>query len=112
LNKPPSGWHDRASRRSAPRSSILDPFQPRITRLVDTHPYSAQKILQQLHEEGYRGAITVLRQYIRRIRPAKLSVYLKLHFAPGECAQIDWGTFGTVAVGNTRRRLSFFVTAA
>src|SRR5262249_53170983 len=31
--------------------------------------------------------------------------YLKLHFAPGECAQIDWGVFGTVAVGNTLRRL-------
>src|SRR5262245_16717090 len=27
----------------------------------------------------------------------------------GECAQIDWGSFGTVAVGNTRRRLSFFI---
>jgi transposase len=97
------------ARRSAPRSSILDPFKPRITRLLDTHPYSAQQIFQRLHEEGYRGGITVLRDYIRRIRPAKLPVYLKLHFAPGECAQIDWRTFGTVAVGNTRRRLSFFV---
>ena len=29
--------------------------------------------------------------------------------APGECAQVDWGAYGTVAVGNTRRRLSFFV---
>ena len=28
-------------------------------------------------------------------------IYLKLHFAPGECAQIDWGVFGTVAVGNS-----------
>jgi hypothetical protein len=50
-----------------------------------------------------------LRVYVRRIRPPKLPVYLKLHFAPGECAQIDWGSFGTVAVGNTRRRLSFFI---
>src|SRR5258705_10189927 len=50
-----------------------------------------------------------MRYYVRRIRPTKRPVYLKLHFAPGECAQVDWGTFGTVAVGNTRRRLSFFV---
>jgi hypothetical protein len=28
--------------------------------------------------------------YIRRIRPTKRPVYLKLHFAPGECAQVDW----------------------
>ena len=96
-------------RRSPPRSSKLDPFKPRITRLLDTHPYSAQQIFQRLCEEGYRGGMTILRTYIRRIRPAKRPVYLKLHFAPGECAQVDWGAHGTVAVGNTCRRLSFFV---
>jgi transposase len=38
-----------------PRNSILDPFKGRITRLLDTHPYSAQQIFQRLREEGYRG---------------------------------------------------------
>ncbi|MBO0836645.1 MAG: IS21 family transposase [Actinobacteria bacterium] len=92
-----------------PRSSILDAFKPRITRLLGTHPYSAQQVFQRLREEGYGGGITIVRDYVRSIRPVKLPVYLKLHFEPGECAQVDWGTFGTVAVGNTRRRLSFFV---
>jgi len=96
-------------RRSPPRASILDPFKPRITRLLDTYPYSAQQIFQRLREEGYGGGTTILRAYIRRIRPPTRPVYLKLHFAAGECAQIDWGCYGTVAVGNTRRRLSFFV---
>ena len=91
------------------RSSLLDPFKGLITRLLDSHPYSAQQIFQRLREEGYGGAITILRDYVRRIRPPKLPVYLKLHFAPGECAQVDWGVFGSVAVHNTRRRLSFFV---
>jgi transposase len=91
------------------RSSLLDPFKGRITRLLDTHPYSAQQIFQRLREEGYGGGITILRDYVSLIRPSKLPVYLKLHFAPGECAQIDWGSWGTVVVGNTRRRLSFFV---
>jgi len=96
-------------RHSRPRGSLLDPFKGRITRLLDTYPYSAQQIFQRLREEGYGGGVTIVRDYVRRIRPAKQPVYLKLHFAPGECAQIDWGSFGTVAVGNTRRRLSFFV---
>ena len=96
-------------RRSPSRGSLLDPFKPRITRLLDAHPYSAQQIFQRLREEGYRGGMTILRDYVRRIRPAKRPVYLKLHFAPGECAQVDWGTQGTVALGNTSRRLSFFV---
>jgi transposase len=96
-------------RRSLPRGSVLDPFKPSITRLLDTHPYSAQQIFQRLREEGYCAGITILRDYLRRIRPTKRPVYLKLHFAAGECAQVDWGAYGTVAVGNTRRRLSFFV---
>jgi hypothetical protein len=38
---------------------------------------------RQLREEGYRGGVTILRDYVRRIRPTKRPVYLKLHFAPG-----------------------------
>jgi transposase len=96
-------------RRSVKRRSILDPFKGHITRLLDIHPYSAQQIFQRLREEGYCGGATIVRDYVRHIRPTKLPVYLKLHFDPAECAQVDWGTFGTIAVGNTRRRLSFFV---
>jgi hypothetical protein len=42
--------------RSRPRGSILDPFKPRITRLLETHPYSAQQIFQRLREEGTAAA--------------------------------------------------------
>jgi hypothetical protein len=35
--------------------------------------------------------------------------YLTLSFAPGECAQVDGGSWNVIPVGNTRRRLSFFV---
>jgi hypothetical protein len=43
------------------------------------------------------------------VRPPKQKAFLKLSFAPGECAQVDWGEFGSINVGSTRRRLSFFV---
>ena len=46
---------------------------------------------------------------MRRVRPPKSQAFLKLSFAPGECAQVDWGCYGAVNVGNTTRRLSFFV---
>ena len=35
--------------------------------------------------------------------------FLTLVFAPGECAQVDWGCAGSMAIGSTRRRLSFFI---
>jgi hypothetical protein len=92
-------------RRSRPRQSLLDPFKPTVTRLLDTHPYSAQQIFQRLREQGYQGGITIVRDYVRRIRPTKLPVYLKLAFAAGECAQVDWGSHGTITIDDTRRRL-------
>ena len=44
-------------RRSRPRGSVLDPFKPRITRLLDTHPYSAQQIFQRLRD---RQALAIM----------------------------------------------------
>jgi hypothetical protein len=90
--KPPRdlGPHATAGRVNAvPLTRLVAWHESRITRLLDTHPYSAQQILQRLREEGYDGGITILRDYVRRIRPPKRPVYLKLHFSPGECAQVD-----------------------
>ncbi|MFP3480278.1 IS21 family transposase, partial [Burkholderia sp. SIMBA_057] len=58
---------------------------------------------------GFEGGYTIVRDYVSRIRPPRHEAFLKLAFAPGECAQVDWGEYGSIAVGSTRRRLSFFV---
>jgi transposase len=97
------------ARRAVPRASKIDAFKGQIVRWLDAHPYSAQQIYQRLAEAGYSGGITIVKDYVHRIRPRRQPAFLKLDFEPGECAQIDWGEFGTVTVGNTRRRLSFFV---
>lgn len=93
-----------------PRQSKLDPHKPLILRWLETHPYSATQILQRLRDEaGYTGGFSILKEYVRRVRPVRNPAYLTLAFAPGECAQVDWGYAGTMAVGSTTRRLSFFV---
>lgn len=97
------------ARQSPPRSSRLDPFKARIVRLLESHPYSAQQIFQRLREEGFTGGYTIVKTYVRKVRPVRRPAFLKLSFAPGECAQVDWGEYGSIAVGSTRRRLSFFV---
>ena len=91
------------------RASKLDPFKGQIVRWLDTHPYSAQQIFQRLREAGYTGGSTIVRAYVQRIRPRPAQAFLKLDFAAGEAAQVDWGEFGTIAVGSTQRRLSFFL---
>lgn len=98
-----------AQRASVPRSSKLDPFKGRIVGWLDAHPLTAQQVFQRLTEAGYRGGSSIVRDYVRKIRPRQREAFLTLAFAPGEAAQVDWGEFGTIAVGDTRRRLSFFV---
>ena len=96
--------------RQAPaRSSKLDPFKNEIIRMLDFHPYTAAQVLDRIRERGFDGGYTIVKDYIAKIRPRKKPAYLTLSFAPGECAQVDWGSYGSVQVGKTIRRLSFFV---
>jgi transposase len=96
-------------RSSPPRQCKLDPFKNDILRMVTAHPYSAAQVLARIRENGFDGGYTIVKDYLRTIRPRRSPAYLTLSFAPGECAQVDWGSFGTVPVGATTRRLSFFV---
>ena len=105
-------WVKRAryeARAAAPRASRLDPFKDQVVRLLESHPYSAQQIFQRLQEAGYAGGLTIVKDYVGKVRPVRREAFLKLAFAPGECAQVDWGEYGSIGVGSTRRRLSFFV---
>jgi transposase len=97
------------ARASKPRRGKLDPFKARVRRMLDDHPYTAAQILAEIRREGYGGGRSILQEYVARARPRKEEAFLSLRFAPGECAQVDWGEAGSVPVGDTRRRLSFFV---
>lgn len=96
-------------RKSASRKSKLDPFKNDIIRMLEKHPYTAAQIYQKIRQDGFDGGLTIVEDYVRKVRPPKTKAYLKLAFAPGECAQVDWGSYGSVKVGSTSRRLSFFV---
>lgn len=100
------GYQPRQQRR---RPSKLDPYKAQIVQWLEAHPYSATQIYQRLKACGYEGGDTIVSDYVRRVRPVRAPAFLTLSFAPGECAQVDWGEYGSVSVGQTRRRLSFFV---
>lgn len=82
------------------RQSILDPFKPTIDEILVREPFcTSSAMLNQLRPLGYTGGITCLRAYARRkreqiVRPRQ--AFLRLEFAAGECAQVDWGEFGDV----------------
>jgi transposase len=105
-------WARRATFQKAKipkRPSKLDAFKGAIVAVLQRHPYTAQQILQQLRTQGYGGGYSILKEFVRQVRPVRHPAFLRLEFGPGECAQVDWGSFGAINVGSTRRRLSFFV---
>ena len=77
--------------------------------MLERYPYSAAQVFQRLREHGFDGGYSLVKAYVRAVRPRRQPAFLTLAFAPGECAQVDWGMFGAVPVGQTQRRLSFFV---
>lgn len=98
-----------ARRKACGRGSKLDPYKPQIRRMVEQHAYTGEQILREIRKQGYPGGRSILQEYLGVIRPPRKKAFATLSFAPGECAQVDWATAGSVQVGNTRRRLSFFV---
>ena len=89
------------------RASKLDPHKPRIQAWLQAQPFTAQQIFQKLQAQGV--GYTIVREYVRCVRPKPIQAFLTLNFCPGECLQVDWGSWGFIPIGSTRRRLSFFV---
>ena len=94
-------------RKATQRASKLDPFKPDIVRWLERHPYSAAQVFQRLREDGFAGSYELVKAYVHTVRPRRQAAFLTLAFAPGECAQVDWGSVGSVPVGQTYRRRSF-----
>jgi transposase len=96
-------------RKSRPRASKLDPFKPQVIQMLEKYPSSAAQVFQRLREQGFAGRYSTVKAYVRTVRPRRQPAFLTLAFAPGACAQVDWGSCGSVRVGQTTRRLRCFV---
>jgi transposase len=96
-------------RKPTPRPSNLDPFTTEIVRMLERYPSSAAQVFQHLSNHGFDGGDSIVKAYVRTGRPRRQPAFLTRAFAPGACAQVDWGAFGSVPVGQTQRRLSVLV---
>jgi transposase len=103
LDQPPT-------RTSAGRGSILDAHRAKIDALIAQHPeLSAVRIREEIARDSFTGSASIVRRYVRMIRPARGRVYQEVHYEPGQAMQVDWGECGQVRVGATRRKVSVFV---
>jgi len=72
--------------------SRLEPYKPKIDRLLSEDVWNAKVILREIQADGYTGGYTMLRQYIqpkREQRPERATV--RFETRPGEQLQSDWG---------------------
>lgn len=81
------------------RESKLDPFRPLIERLVCTDHLSAVLVLDEIRALGYQGSYTVLKDFVRTIRPKSVRrPHLRFETGPGVQGQVDLSPY-TVSVG-------------
>jgi len=90
--------------------SILDPYKAYVVSRLEQHPeLTCIRLLAEIKERGYPGKRAVLQRFVMRVRaPRERKAYQRVETEPGEQAQVDWGFFGKMRVGNTVRPLSCF----
>jgi transposase len=93
-----------------PKQSKLDPYKPYIEEKVIEGPYTAARLFREIQEMGYDGEITIVQDFIRKIRPKQgLQAVLRYETKPGIQAQVDWGEVGKVEADGNLKKLSVLV---
>ena len=94
------------------RTSLLDDYRAKIAVLLVKYPeLLAVRIREEIARgpDGYTGSVSLVRRYLRKVRPARGRVYQEVHYEPGQAMQVDWGECGRVRIGNATRKVSVFV---
>jgi transposase len=98
-----------------PAGSQLEPFKDAIAdMLLEDDGAPATVIRERLQRRGYAGGITILKDYLRELRPLyRQRDYQRTVYAPGEILQADWWDTGLavpVGKGQARRAYGFVTT--
>ncbi|MCP4364962.1 MAG: IS21 family transposase [Planctomycetes bacterium] len=107
-------WHSRDQYERPVRGgngSILDPYKAEIhTLLYEYERYTAQQLFQKVGRLGYEGGYTLVKEYVRKIRPPRREeAHGDYHPEPGQCGQVDFGHCGLIRVGKELKKVYVFV---
>ena len=98
-----------------PAGSQLEPFRDAIAdMLTEDDAAPATVIRERLQKRGYAGGISILKDYLRELRPLYRSRdWQRTVYVPGEILQADWWDTGVdvpVGKGASRRAHGFVTT--
>lgn len=92
------------------RAELLDPYRDFIHLTLEQYPrLRATRLHEMLKDRGYGGSVFPVRRFVARQRPSRHEAFLRLSVLPGEQAQVDWASFGSIVVGRAKRGLSCFL---
>lgn len=77
----------------APQGSKLDPHKGSILEMLKEEADApATVIIERLRRDGYDGGITILKEYLREVRPlfVEAEVRQRTSYLPGEMGHTDW----------------------
>jgi transposase len=93
------------------RASKLDPYKDMVNSIINEDPhYNCELLFEKLFKSGYRGRISILRDYVKTQRQRVLTdAVIRFETIPGLQAQVDWKDFGRQQVGDREIKLYAFV---
>lgn len=80
----------------APRAKKIDEYAPRVDELLRKYPdITAQRVLETLRDEGFKGGYTGVKRFVNQVRPVTKPTpsYEAPVFGPGEMAECDWSPY-------------------
>jgi transposase len=100
-----------APRPRAPRASKVDPYTTHIDALLTKYEgITAQRILEILQAEGFKGGYTAVKKYVRNARPKpkpKPSLETPI-YGPGKMAESDWSPYDVTFTDGTEQTVQVF----
>ncbi|PWK16141.1 IS21 family transposase [Tumebacillus permanentifrigoris] len=95
-------------RRTVDKPEKLSPFKAYVRQRMEEGCLNAVVILDEIRAAGYTGGITILRDFMRPLRPQVSSnATVRFETQPGQQAQVDWGEFRVDWNGKKKRLYAF-----
>ena len=98
---------------SEAKASKLDPYKEQITVWLEEAPYSAERILEKIRENGFTGGHSIVREYVRNKKEQNdEKATVRFETMPGLQGQMDWAHFEDRTVeedGKTKKLYCFLL---
>jgi len=89
-----------AAPQTTPRPSMLDPYKSKIGYLVKEKKLTAVRVMEEIKALGYGGGYTILKEYVRTIRPPRVRIPRPpIDHPPGNEGQMDWSPHNVIIGG-------------